>query len=117
MRVTSFDSSSISFAWEPPPFSDRNGDIVLYYITVTEQETQTVFEYTSVTQNYTLTYLHPHYNYNISIAAETVEIGPFSSGLLQQTMESGRFSHQCKGAVISDHSLNTYPCFVFCGSS
>ena len=89
VRVISFDSSTISLAWEPPPFSDRNGDIALYHLTTTEQETQTGFEYNSTTQRYTLTHLHPYYNYQISIAAETVGVGPYTSGLLQQTMQSG----------------------------
>ena len=91
VQVTSFDSVSISIAWEPPPFSDRNGDIVQYHIRVTELETQTDSEYTSTTQNYTLTSLHPYYSYSISIAAETIAVGPYSTGLLQQTSESGEF--------------------------
>ena len=91
MRVTSFDSVTISIAWEPPPFSNRNGDIVQYHIRVTELETQTDSEYTSTTQNYTLTSLHPYYSYSISIAAETIAVGPYSTGLLQQTSESGEF--------------------------
>ena len=66
----------------------------MYHIMVTEQESQTVSEYMTTSENYTLTNLHPHYNYNISIAGETVEVGPFTSGLLQQTMESGRFHAQ-----------------------
>jgi hypothetical protein len=98
LRVSNFDSSTIALVWEPPPFTDRNGDIVRYHIRVTEQETQTIFEYSSTSQRYTLTSLHPYYNYIISIAAETVRVGPFTSGLLQQTIESvpssapGKFS-------------------------
>ena len=101
VRVTSFDSTSISLAWEPPPFSDRNGDIVMYHITVTEQESETVSEYTSTSKNYTLTFLHPYYNYNISIAAETVEVGPFTSGLLQKTMESCMFGIEISACLLS----------------
>ncbi|CAI8005516.1 Receptor-type tyrosine-protein phosphatase F [Geodia barretti] len=88
LRVSNFDSSTIALVWEPPPFTDRNGDIVRYHIRVTEQETQTIFEYSSTSQHYTLTSLHPYYNYVISIAAETVGVGPFTTGLLQPTMES-----------------------------
>ena len=94
LRVSNFDSSTIALVWEPPPFTDRNGDIVRYHLRVTEQETQTMFEYSSTSQRYTLTSLHPYYNYVISIAAETVGVGPFTSGLLQQTMESGEFHAQ-----------------------
>ena len=89
MRVSDVDSTSISLLWEPPPFNDQNGDIVRYHLRVTEQETQTELQYSSTTERYTLTALHPYYNYVISTAAETVSIGPFSSGLLQQTMQSG----------------------------
>ena len=94
LRVSNFDSSTIALVWEPPPFTDRNGDIVRYRLRVTEQETQTIFEYSSTSQHYTLTSLHPYYNYVISIAAETVGVGPFTTGLLQPTMESGEFHSQ-----------------------
>ena len=88
MRVTSFDSTSISLAWEPPPFSDRNGNIVMYNIRVREEETQTQLEYTSTIQHYTLTSLHPYYLYHISIAAVTVGTGPFTT-LQHRTTQSG----------------------------
>jgi hypothetical protein len=110
LRVSNFDSSTIELVWEPPPFTDRNGDIVRYHLRVTEQETQTIFEYSSTSQRYTLTSLHPYYNYVISIAAETVGVGPFTSGLLQETMESvpssapGNFSM----AVVNSTSILLY---------
>ena len=79
----------MSLAWEPPPFSDRNGNIVMYNIRVREEETQTQLEYTSIRQPYTLTSLHPYYIYHISIAAVTVGTGPFTTSLQQQTAQSG----------------------------
>ena len=90
MTVSTFDSSSISLVWEPPPFGDQNGAIIQYHIRVTELDTQREFEFTSTSQNYTLTSLHPYYNYSISIAAETVAVGPFTLVSVQQTLESGK---------------------------
>ena len=104
LRVSNFDSSTIALVWEPPPFTDRNGDIVRYHLRVTEQETQTIFEYSSTSQHYTLTSLHPYYNYVISIAAETVGVGPFTTGLLQPTMESGEFMLSLTGQTLFQRS-------------
>ena len=95
VRVSSFDAVSISLVWEPPPFSDRNGEIVQYHIRITEQESHSQFPYSTQQQQYTLSNLHPYYTYLISIAAETVEIGPFSSDLQQRTGESGKNVKLC----------------------
>ena len=35
--------------------------------------------------------LHPFYNYNCSIAAETITVGPFSDSISVQLDEYGRF--------------------------
>ena len=69
---------------------DHNGAIIQYRIRATELDTQREFEFISTSQRYTLTSLHPYYNYSISIAAKTVAVGPFTPALVQQTMESGR---------------------------
>lgn len=89
IRVYNSTSSSLSLTWKPPPPADRNGNITLYHLIVTEQETDESFYFTVSSQNYTLLNLHPFYTYNTSIAAETVGVGPYSVSLIKQTMESG----------------------------
>ena len=89
LTVSAYGSTSISLTWQPPPLSDRNGDITQYRLKITEQETQRHYKETTANTAHTLTSLHPYYNYVISVAAETVGIGPYSSNLTQQTQESG----------------------------
>ena len=90
LSVSTYDSTSISLTWQPPPSSDRNGEITQYRLQITEQETQRSYEERTPHSGHTLTSLHPYYNYVISVAAETVGIGPYSSNLTQQTQESGK---------------------------
>lgn len=99
VRVLTYNSTSISLSWEKPPFSDRNGEIVQYHIQVVEQETDTYLQYSTQYQQYILVSLHPYYNYNISIAAETIEVGPFSTVIHLQTLESGNSSHFTEFAI------------------
>ena len=40
----------------------------------------------------TLTDLHPFYTYSISVAAETVDIGPFTAEVTAQMPEDGKYN-------------------------
>ena len=58
----------------------RNGEIKYYAIKVMEEETtiQTWFNTTDNSTFFNVDTLHPYYRYNVSVAAVTVGIGPFS---------------------------------------
>lgn len=86
MRV---ESRLIELTWSPPPADTHNGDIVLYIITYTEVQTGTTLDTMSSNTAVTLGNLHPFYNYTITVAAFTVDLGPPSTSITIQTLEDG----------------------------
>ena len=60
-----------------------------YVITYTEVETGRTFVTMSSNTAATLGDLHPFYEYNITVAAFTIEIGPPSTSITIQTLEDG----------------------------
>ena len=71
-NASSVDSSSLLLEWNPPSPGTENGDILYYTVTLTEQETGTTSQNTSV-DNYIMIYsLHPYYTYVVMVAAVTV---------------------------------------------
>ena len=42
-----------------------------------------------------ITSLHPHYSYEVSVAAFTVDLGPFSQHIVLQTLEDGMLPFLC----------------------
>ena len=83
------DSTTLFFSWNAPPLGQRNGIIRLYDLTLTELETESVFSYTTSGTNFSVTLLHPNYQYQIEISAFTVRSGPSSMPLTLQTPEDG----------------------------
>ena len=53
----------------------QNGIIRQYDITLTELETGSLFSYVTASTNFTITLLHPDYNYQIEISAVTIGNG------------------------------------------
>ena len=80
---------SVSVSWQPPPVAEQNGIIRIYNISVTEEETGNVIELCTEKTSTVITNLHPDYNYSISVAAFTVQTGPFSSSISLKTHEDG----------------------------
>ena len=71
----------------PPSVESQNGVIRQYVVKVTEDETSAVvLHYTNSTQ-VTVEDLHPYYTYTCSVAAETVEVGPYSTTIIIQLDE------------------------------
>ena len=85
---TSPTPSTLSLSWSPPPTDEQNGVIRSYKITVVNQETGSSLTYSTTGTSYFLGELHPHYSYNYSVAAHTVETGPTSSIIVQQPEDS-----------------------------
>ena len=75
--------------WAAPLVEDQNGIITLYYIrifsTVTNETTLYLRE--AHHSQHVIESLHPYYEYAVSIAAETVDIGPFSTPQRFLTLE------------------------------
>ena len=84
------DSTSIYITWSPPLAEFQNGMIRRYLICVTEIETGNTFNYSTSLTSYVLHSLHPYYNYEIKVAAETIAPGPFSTPVIVQTLTDGK---------------------------
>ena len=90
VEATVFNSSSLSISWRPPPFDKQNGIIVRYIIRLLENDNELVVETYGPQTEIFITSLHPHYIYQFTVAAETVEIGPYSSTDTIQMDEDGK---------------------------
>ena len=82
LRVNATASHSLVLAWELPPLEDRNGRIRQYQVRLTEIETGDILQLVSTSTQVNVSNLHPFYNYNCSVAAETIAVGPFSDAIL-----------------------------------
>ena len=81
--------TSFSLMWQNPPLEDQNGIIRLYFINITEEETGRQFQLTSSAPHILVEFLHPFYTYVCTVAASTVDIGPYSPPLTVTTLEAG----------------------------
>lgn len=80
----------LRISWQPPPEEFQNGVIRSYAISILSQ--------TSIDRNITVVNssqlynsidsLHPFYVYRVSVAATTVEMGPYSSEVIVRMPES-----------------------------
>lgn len=75
--------------WESPAFEETNGIIQTYIVQVVELDTGRQTVISTNTTAVTLEELHPFYTYSSRIAAETIEVGPFSTPLTIQLSEDG----------------------------
>ncbi len=90
LSATMMTSSTITLSWSPPPFEDTNGIIQYYLISITEVDTNITFSpLQSLSTEFTVTNLHPHYTYLCRVAAYTSDIGPYSSPITIQLSEEG----------------------------
>ena len=91
VRAIGTGSHSLVLTWDQPPAEHRNGRIRRYQVRLTEAETGDIFQLTSTTTQVNISNLHPFYNYNCSVAAETIATGPFSDSISVQLDEYGKF--------------------------
>ena len=91
LSVLPTSSRSVYVAWNAPPLSRRNGEIISYAINVTEVETgEELQQLNSITASLTLSSLRPYYTYSFVIAASTViGEGPFSEAFTIRMPEDG----------------------------
>ena len=89
LTVEEFTSDSISLSWNPPQFEERNGLIRQYFLTITRNDTGMSFQQTSNATEMTILSLHPFSTYIIAVAAETVDVGPFTESIVVTLPEDG----------------------------
>lgn len=95
MNVTTVSSSVVRVTWDAPVFEKQNGLIRYYLLLIIEIETEMQLSITVADDlQTTVSDLHPLYNYEVQVAASTVEIGPFSAPVTWQLPE-GCGCHKC----------------------
>lgn len=92
ISFASRNASSITLSWNPPPFEHQNGLIRSYAIIVTHLNSGSQWQITtnSSITNYTVGGLQPFMNYTFSLAAETIDLGPYSISVTIGTVEGGQ---------------------------
>lgn len=104
-----YTSQSINLVWESPPEEDINGILRQFVIRVVEHETGRIFTNTSSYEQITLLDLHPYYTYSVSVAAETIDTGPFSNNITIQLAEEGKRSIFSQRIYLHDLMLLQHP--------
>lgn len=103
-------STTVEISWEPPLEQDHNGDIESYTVIVFEVTTNTTLQiHENVTSmSLTLSSLHPSYEYMLSLAAYTVDVGPFKS-ITVTTEQAGKFkmTNSVSGLLLTYSSLSS----------
>ena len=89
LTFSNITDTSFSLVWQNPPPEDQNGIIRLYFINITEEETGRQFQLTSSGPRILVEFLHPFYTYVCTVAASTVDVGPYSPPLTVTTLEAG----------------------------
>ncbi|CAI8041621.1 Tyrosine-protein phosphatase Lar [Geodia barretti] len=89
IEVTLFNSSALSIGWRPPSAGQQNGIIEGYTVRLVEVITgnERVIDTGGPHTEVFVTSLHPHYVYELSVAAQTVGVGPYSSPTVIQMDE------------------------------
>ena len=83
-------SVEVLLSWSPPSNEDRNGEIEYYIISITETTTHYEYEIQASSISMNISDLHPFYTYQVSVAAVTVDAGPFSPTLTFTMPEDGK---------------------------
>lgn len=88
-------STDVFLRWFPPSLDQQNGVIRNYQIRQYDTATGILTNYTQERDRTELVVgsLSPHNQYQFTIAAETVEPGPFSNPVTVTTLESGQYNY------------------------
>ena len=108
MNVTGqvVDSTTVSLSWDPPLPENQNGVIRKYIIAATEADTGNEYTWESISTNIDIYTLHPFYTYQFTVAAYTIQRGPFSYIITLQTPEDGKIMHSV--LVVSCITIHVY---------
>ena len=81
--------------WDPPLDGDQNGIITSYTIRLYDivADQTTLYRREGHHSQFVIDTLHPYYEYDVSVAAETVDIGPFSVIKRVQTLEDRKLTN------------------------
>ena len=79
ISIVILSTRSVNISWMPPPPTEHNG-IIQYYLLKQLNVNSGEIQIHSIHNTLAITVndLHPHYSYGFSLAAVTVETGPYS---------------------------------------
>ena len=81
----------VQMEWHPPREENRNGIIRSYIVVITELDTGITWQQTVENDTDTsIESLHPFYSYSISVAAQTIALGPFTTPVMIDMPEDGK---------------------------
>ena len=90
MTIISINSRNVHLSWSVPPLEYHNGIIRKFYINITEVDTGIKFQRISFGTSLIISSLHPFYIYWFSVAAFTVDLGPFTEPSELQMPQDGK---------------------------
>ena len=93
LQVTSISPYSLHLRWSPPPLEHRNGIIRRYNIVLSQLNSETRVQQSTLTNSITVRGLKAYTTYRCKVAAYTTALGPFSSEVQNRTHEDGKYHH------------------------
>ena len=85
----SLNATHAMLTWNPPPPEHQNGVIDFYVISIIVNSTGQELTHMSMYNGTVIGPLHPFYTYTFSIAAQTVDVGPFTIPVTLKMPEAG----------------------------
>ena len=91
MSGRAINSTAIIISWELPAPEARNGNITSYSLLIRELATNLTSTLSGVHIELVVASLHPYYQYECQIAAETaVGRGPYADAIITRTLPDGK---------------------------
>lgn len=84
-------SSSLHLTWSLPDPRYQNGIVRSYIISVRDVEADRFQVFSTLQHELTISSLHPYNAYELSVAAVTVDRGPFSTPIPVRTLQDGKY--------------------------
>ncbi len=88
--ASNISTSRVHLSWDALPEENRNGIVRHFQVNVTETDTGIEFELIAYSNELIIQDLHPYYTYHVTVAAHTVDIGPYSTVASFQMNEDGK---------------------------
>ena len=118
---SAINSTAIIIGWELPAMDGQNGNITSYSLILTEvaTNTSTTHNQSGVHIELVIAYLHPYYEYECQIAAETaIGRGPYGDTVITRTLPDGQccsminnnnYALAFVGLIVTSKHLNQHP--------
>ena len=91
LTVTAVTSRTATLSWDPPPYEEQNGVIREYMLTVNRSDTSFFIVLNTTMTQLTVEHLLPFRTYLFTVAAQTIELGPFTMVEEIQLLEDGNY--------------------------